>query len=172
APTSPSNGGHTSWYTSAAGTLTSRSRPMSTGTAWFRPSTPNSTVIHGSNCAATASAKPTTAQLSAAEPGPARGQPIRGRHRRRAARSTAGLPHSTVVRVSSGMAASWHAKLKPSPPSTVGDDLPDHVAPRDPGHPAAAVRGRTRLVQPAHRRAQVGVAGGGAAVEHLPRRQL
>src|SRR6476660_2988025 len=54
----------------------------------------------------------------------------------------------------------------------VAQDLPDHVAPRDAGHPAAAVRGGSGLVEAAYRGAQVGVAGGGPAVEHLPRGQL
>src|SRR5690606_19053610 len=54
----------------------------------------------------------------------------------------------------------------------VAQDLADDVTAGDAGHPTAAVRGAAGLVQAPDRRAQVGVAGGGAAVEQLARAQL
>src|SRR5690348_12935727 len=56
--------------------------------------------------------------------------------------------------------------------AAVREDLADYVATRDAGDPTASVGGRTRLVQPPHRRPQVGVAGRRPGVEHLPQRQL
>ena len=54
----------------------------------------------------------------------------------------------------------------------VGQDLVHRVAPRDPGDPAAAVGGRTGLVQAPDRGTEVRVAGGGTGVEHLAQAQL
>ncbi len=54
----------------------------------------------------------------------------------------------------------------------VGADLPDDIAAGDPGHAAAAVGGRARLVQAADRGAQVGVPGGRPGVVHLAQAEL
>src|SRR5271156_1117573 len=56
--------------------------------------------------------------------------------------------------------------------AAVGQDLPDHVTAGYAGDPAASVGGRPGLVQAADRGAQVGVAGRGPGVAHLPQRPL
>src|SRR5215469_18952727 len=62
--------------------------------------------------------------------------------------------------------------LPPPRGTAVGEDLPYHIAPGNPGDPASPVRPRAGLVEALHRRAQVRVARRRAGVEHLPYRQL
>src|SRR6516162_5908510 len=62
--------------------------------------------------------------------------------------------------------------LPPPRGTAVGEDLPYHVAPGNPGDPAASVCRRAGLIEALHRRAQVRVACRRARVEHLPYRQL
>jgi hypothetical protein len=62
--------------------------------------------------------------------------------------------------------------MAPAGGAAVGQDVADGVAARDPGDPAAAVRGGPGLVEAVHRGAEVGVPRGGAGVEHLAQAQL
>src|SRR5689334_9462479 len=120
------------------------------------------TVIHGITSAtanrATAITAQTTAGTLSRRSGLVPGSP-NSLSIRRTRRSS--LPNSTVA------SAAMRGTLLPSPAPLVAQNLPDDVAARDAGDAAAAMRARPRLVQPLDRGAQVGIAGGGAAVEHL-----
>src|SRR6266487_6448410 len=81
-------------------------------------------------------------------------------------------PDSVITKDGPAWRALLAAGAVPAGGAAVGEDLADHVAPGDAGDAAAAVRGRSGLIQAAQRRAQVGIARGRPGVEHLPHRQL